>query len=382
MKKKNRICFICYRKFPDINFENYSKFVAENKYDVSVISYLYKNQPKYEEVDKRKIWRIKLPVAKSNKKKILYFIKETVKILKRQNFSIIHIHHTCKYFLLIKLLNYKKSKYIYHITSYPIAESHFQSYKQMMIMFLQSLFFDKIIIQSSELKEKLIGIRNLEKASVVPIGYNAELFYAIPEEQKLKYRKKLQINHNEPIIIYHGAISKFRKLDRLIEAFKFVTRKIPGAKLLMIGNGNDLANLIIYAKNMGLEKNIFFLGKIPHRKIREYLNIADIGISYIPINENYNYNPPLKTFEYLACGLPTIATKTVSNCNIIKNGVNGILIDDDANNISKAIIEVLNNKAKQNYLSTNAIKSMKNADFQAITKKKLIFIYQSILEKK
>jgi len=139
MKKKKRICFICYRKFPDTNFENYSKFVAKNGYDVSVISYLCKNQTKYEEVDKRKIWRIKLPGTKSNRKKILYFIKETAKILKRQNFSIIHIHHTCKYFLLIKLLTFKRAIYIYHITSYPIGESHFQSLKQMTVMCLQTL---------------------------------------------------------------------------------------------------------------------------------------------------------------------------------------------------------------------------------------------------
>jgi glycosyltransferase involved in cell wall biosynthesis len=380
MKKKKRICFICYRKFPDTNFENYSKFVSENGYDVSVITYLCKNQKQYEVVDKRKIWRINLSVTNSNRAKMLYFIKEAVKILKRENFSIIHIHHTCKYFLLIKIVALKRAKYIYHITSYPIGEFYYQSLKEMVIMFLQSLFFDKIIIQSSELKEKLIGIRKLDKTAVVPIGYNAELFYRDSDEQKKSFRRELKLNENEVISVYIGAISRFRKLDRLIEAFKFVTKKIPGAKLLMIGNGNNFASLKISAKKNGLEKNIIFLGKIPHEKIPKYLNIADIGISYIPINENYNYNPPLKTFEYLACGLPTVATKTVSNCKIIYDEINGILTNDDPLHIAHAIIKLFLDKNQRYYLSKNAIKSVTDKDFETITTKKLIPIYDDFLK--
>jgi glycosyltransferase involved in cell wall biosynthesis len=334
----------------------------------------------YEVVDERKIWRIKLPVTNSNRAKILYFIKETVKILKRQNFSIIHIHHTCKYFLLIKLLYYKKSNYIYHITSYPIGENHFQSLKQMMIMFLQSLFFDKIIVQSPELKEKLIGIRNLAKAAVVPIGYNADLFYPNSDEQKEIFRKKLEIKNDEKVLIYIGAISRFRKLYRLIKAFKFVNKKMPDTKLVMIGNGNDLKNLQNRIKKNGLEENIIFLGNIPHKKIPEYLNIADIGISYIPINENYNYNPPLKTFEYLACGLPTVATKTISNTKIICDEENGILTSDNPLHLANAIIKLFLDKNLRYNLSKNAIKSVKNKDFEAITIKKLIPIYDNFIK--
>jgi len=379
MKKQTiKICFICYRRFPDTNFDNYSRVVAENGYDVSIISYHCKNQSKYEFNGKRVIRRIRLPYTKSNRKKVFIFIKETVKILRKHKFPVIHIHHTCAYFLLIKLLNFKKAKYIYHITSYPIAESHFQSMKQMVVMFFQSLFMDEIIIQSHELKEKLIGIRRLSRAVVVPIGYNAKLFYPHTEKQKEMFKKKLKLGDNEFILIYIGVISRFRKLDRLIESFKIVTKKIPNVKLMMIGNGNDIDNLKLSTKNLGLEKKVIFFGRVSHKRIPKYLNIADIGISYVPINENYNYNPPLKTFEYLACGLPTIATKTVSNCKIIKNEFNGILINDDPWHMANAIIQLFFDKNKQNYLSKNAIKSVMSKDFETITNQRLIPIYDNL----
>ena len=107
--------------------------------------------------------------------------------------------------------------------------------------------------------------------------------------------------------------------------------------------------------------------------------MADIGISYIPINENYHYNPPLKTFEYLACGLPTIATRTESNCRIIKDGFNGLLINDTPDDVSNSLITLLRDKKKQSWLRENARKSIMAFDFEYITRSSLVPLYESLL---
>ena len=107
-----------------------------------------------------------------------------------------------------------------------------------------------------------------------------------------------------------------------------------------------------------------FIHQNRHLAGKGFIGIADLGISYIPINENFNYNPPLKTFEYLACGLPLIATRTVSNCRIIKNGFNGILINDTPDDISNSIINLLQDKKMQAVLKKNARKSIMDFDFE------------------
>ena len=58
---------------------------------------------------------------------------------------------------------------------------------------------------------------------------------------------------------------------------------------MIIGDGDFLEDLKSIAKNDRFEEKIFFIGRIENNQIRKYIGIADIGISYVPINNNYNY---------------------------------------------------------------------------------------------
>ena len=84
----------------------------------------------------------------------------------------------------------------------------------------------------------------------------------------------------------------------------------------MIGDGNALKECKELASSLNIENKINFTGRVAHSELVDYLGASDIGLSYVPIIENYNYNPPVKTFDYLGCGLPTIATRTVSNSKL------------------------------------------------------------------
>ena len=380
-KSSNSICFVCYRIFPDINFDNYSKYVYESGYNVSIVTYLKKNQKKFEILQGRKIYRIKIPKISSLRLKYLHFIINVARHLKKYKYDIIHIHHTCSYFLALKLLVPKKLKFIFHITSYPISDKNYKSIKQMILMFIQSLFMDKIIVQSEELKEKLIGIRKLKKAVIVPVGFNANYFYPITDQEKKSQRSKIGIGEKEILITYCGSVSKFRNLDNLIRSYKFVSRCIKDSRFMIIGDGDCLNDLKVIAKNNRIEKKIFFLGRIANNQIRKYIGMADIGISYVPINNNYNYNPPLKTFEYLALGLPIIATATVSNCRIIKNNFNGILVDDNPKSIADCIVKLIKNEKLRSKIIKNSIISSVNYNIRNITYLKLIPIYKSLIDK-
>jgi glycosyltransferase involved in cell wall biosynthesis len=271
------------------------------------------------------------------------------------------------------------AKFVYHTTSYPISNTRLQAQKDMIITFIQSLLMNKIIVQSEELKEKLIGIRGLKRTEVIPVGFNRKILYPIAENEKRRLRNLLNIHKNGPVLVYCGVIAKLRQLDRLMEAFKKVQTIFEDVKLVMIGDGNALEEIKTLASSLQIEKNMIFTGRIPHHEVVNYIGIGDIGISYIPINENYHYNPPLKTFEYLACGLPTVATRTVSNCKIIKHDFNGILCNDSPEDVLMSIVNLLRDKDKQTLLRKNARKSIMAFDFEHITKTKLIPLYESLL---
>ncbi|MDL1979229.1 MAG: glycosyltransferase family 4 protein [Deltaproteobacteria bacterium] len=374
-----KICYICYRRFPDTNFQHYSKAVSDNGYHVTVVSFLDTGQEVFEILDGRKIYRIPLPSNRGKRSSMFTFILHVVKFVNRHDFSIVHIHHTCAYFSLIRMLASNGAKFVYHTTSYPISNTRLQAQKDMIITFIQSLLMNKIIVQSEELKEKLIGIRGLKRTEVIPVGFNRKILYPIAENEKRRLRNLLNIHKNGPVLVYCGVIAKLRQLDRLMEAFKKVQTIFEDVKLVMIGDGNALEEIKTLASSLQIEKNMIFTGRIPHHEVVNYIGIGDIGISYIPINENYHYNPPLKTFEYLACGLPTVATRTVSNCKIIKHDFNGILCNDSPEDVLMSIVNLLRDKDKQTLLRKNARKSIMAFDFEHITKTKLIPLYESLL---
>lgn len=374
------ICYVCYRPEPETNLEQLSEAVSDSEYDVTILACLESSQEIFELLERRKIYRIPLPGGKRGKRKrMLSFILKSVDFFDKHDFSIVHIHSSCAYFGLIKILTSNRAKFIYHTTSYPISNSHIKAVRRMIFLFFQSLFMDKIIVQSEELKEKLIGIRGLKRTAVIPVGFNRKILYPIGDNEKHRLRNLLNIHENDSVLVYCGVIAKLRQLDRLMEAFKKVQSIFEDVKLVMIGDGNALEEIKALARSLQIEKNIIFTGRIPHHEVVNYIGIGDIGISYIPINENYHYNPPLKTFEYLGCGLPTVATRTVSNCKIIKHDFNGILCNDSPEDVSMSIVNLLRDKDKQSLLRENARKSIMAFDFEHIAKTKLIPLYENLL---
>jgi glycosyltransferase involved in cell wall biosynthesis len=380
-KSKQKICFLSYRKVPCTVVENFSRTVSSAGYDVSVITTRNSGEAEFELIDGRKYYRISLlqncPLqARRNR---LVFVLKAITILNRNRFHIIQITTTCPYFILLRLFTFTYAKAIFHILSYPIATSFIRSLKRMIITSLQCYFMDSIVIQSEELKKNWIGLRKLKKAIVIPVGFNKNDFYPIDDKIKLKKRTDLGLSENHSVLVYCGVISYHRKIDMLIQAFKKVATNNKDVKLLMVGAGVSLLDMQTLSKQLNIEDRIIFTGNVPYAEVRNYIGMADIGISYIPINNNYNYNPPLKTFEYLACGLPTVATKTESNCKIIRDGLSGILVNDAPNDVADAISKLLADKSMQNLLSRNSRKSILKYDFNQITHNSFLPLYKVLL---
>lgn len=82
-------------------------------------------------------------------------------------------------------------------------------------------------------------------------------------------------------------------------------------KLYFIWSWNWEENLKNISKNY-LDKNIFFLWKKDHKQIPDYINSSDFLISYVPKKKYYEYQPPTKLIEYLACNKPVICINTVA----------------------------------------------------------------------
>ena len=99
---------------------------------------------------------------------------------------------------------------------------------------------------------------------------------------------------------------------------------------------------------LGLNNSIKFLGQIDN--VENYLKNSDIYV-HSAINEPFG----LVLIEAMASGLPVICIDGKGNRDIVKQGYNGFILEQNSKVFSKKIIEVYKNKNLKKRLSNNSI---------------------------
>ena len=215
---------------------------------------------------------------------------------------------------------------------------------------LNSLFFKDITIIS----DSLANLLKIKRYKVLPLGTD------LPKECTKK-----QIDDFN--LLYIGVLSN-RDIEKTVDAVELFSKKYGdrvSIKYNIIGyfsDENSMEAQSFFKKVRSLD-NIFYLGRKKHSEIREYLKNHNIGISFVPITEYYNCQPPTKTFEYLSEGLVTIATNTYENRKII-NEKNGVLCQDSPQSFYKALEDVY--IKRKTFKSHEIISSVKPYDWKSI----------------
>lgn len=133
----------------------------------------------------------------------------------------------------------------------------------------------------------------------------------------------------------------------------------------IIGDGAGKQTITDSIKRHRLGDIVKMHGYIPNNLLGSYLSEANVGVSYIPINDKYDLQHPTKTYEYLCAGMPVIATATAANKEII-NAYNGITIQDNSEDFCIGLESILANRDK--YDSDAIKKGMENYTWEHIVK--------------
>lgn len=183
--------------------------------------------------------------------------------------------------------------------------------------------YDLVTVISEGVKEKIGNVGKTVK--ILPLGADC-----IANKEK---------DYSLIKLIYVGTFSG-RNLDKTIKGVACFSRKHPDVALTynIIGSGyrNELEEYKKIIEELGLASKVILRGRIPHYLLSTYFDDANIGVSFVPITEYYNHQPPTKTFEYALSGLFTIATDTSENQKIITSE-NGILIQDTVEDFAQAL---------------------------------------------
>lgn len=146
-------------------------------------------------------------------------------------------------------------------------------------------------------------------------------------------------------LLYVGTLSG-RDIDKTVKGLAIFKEAHPDVAIHydIVGDGynNELSKLKELTKELNITDCVTLHGFKPHTQIKGFLDKCNIGVSFVPITECYNHQPPTKTYEYILSGLYTIATSTFCN-NEIVNENNGILIKDSDGDFANAIDYICQN---------------------------------------
>lgn len=145
-------------------------------------------------------------------------------------------------------------------------------------------------------------------------------------------------------------ISNFRSVKRVLDVvriFARVVRDVPSV-LVMVGDGPDRVLAETEARELGLEDQVFFLGKID--AVAPLLAGADLFV--LPSSsESFG----LSALEALASGVPVVGTRGSGLSEVVRDGETGVLCAvGDVDGMADAAAGILTGRGRWDTMSTLA----------------------------
>lgn len=159
-----------------------------------------------------------------------------------------------------------------------------------------------------------------------------------------------------------GTLKAWHGLPVLVEAFDILHRRDSSLRLLIVGDGPERDSLMadLEARGERLVEAVTFTGAVPPQEIPRLLASMDAAVAPYPPSDNF-YFSPLKICEYMAAGLPVVASRVGELERLIEHGENGVLCPPgDPMALAEAIAELRRFPRKAGQLGAAARKTMQN----------------------
>ena len=154
--------------------------------------------------------------------------------------------------------------------------------------------------------------------------------------------------------VFAGRLTAQKGLATAIEALA----RVPAARLVLVGDGPERADLERRAREAGLDGRIEFRGARPHEDVLRVLAGAEAAL--LPSEWE---NLPHAAVEALAVGTPVVATPVGGVPEVVHDGVNGLLVPPgSARALAAAIERLLGDAELRNRLAGAARESVAHLD--------------------
>ena len=154
-----------------------------------------------------------------------------------------------------------------------------------------------------------------------------------------------------PLIGVFGRLKKYKCVDQILRAMPRVKERMPGVRLVVVGDGDDRPRLEKMAHELGVQDAVGFTGFVAENVKVDFLQQMWFGVT-MSSKEGWG----LTVLEANACGTPMIAADVPGLRDAVKDDVTGILTPfGDTPALADTMVALLQDSGRRDRLSRGAL---------------------------
>ncbi len=194
-------------------------------------------------------------------------------------------------------------------------------------------FTTALIAVSPEVRDDLVrlGVAPAEKFAIVRLGIELDERVSAAEGARAEVRRILGVAPGAFLIGWVGRMTAVKRTEDVLRALSGLLERGVDAYVCLVGDGPDRHQLERYAHELGIVRRCLFVG---------YQN--EMGRFYQAIDAlvlpSINEGTPVSVIEALAAERPAVATRVGGIPDVIRDGVDGFLVDaGDVDDLAKKL---------------------------------------------
>lgn len=192
------------------------------------------------------------------------------------------------------------------------------------------------------------------RLTYVPNGIAAARLVPPDPRQVVGLRAALGLGAT-PVAIYVGTLSQTtHNVGLLLDAFALVAQRLPAARLLLVGAGEDRAALMAQSQRLGLAERVLFAGAVAPAVVPAYLALAACSVDPVADDAVAAARSPLKIVESLAAGVPVITGDVGDRAEMLAHAAGVLVRPGDADALATGIAGLLADPARGALLAAGA----------------------------
>ena len=203
---------------------------------------------------------------------------------------------------------------------------------------IASVLMDRFVSVSEELTEYLASEVKISRKKLVTIlnGVDTQRFVPWESKQKENARKTFGLSNGDKILGTVCRLDPVKNLELLIGSMPAICKVIPNCKVLIVGDGPAESQLRNYAKTIGVDDRVIFVGR--SAEIEKILPIFDLYV-----NTSLSEGTSMTILEAMSCGLPVVASDVGGNSKLVDSSNGSLFPADDRKGFEQKIIDLLKN---------------------------------------